>query len=531
MTKRKRNARLSVHTDFVHASDDAPHDENHDASAGHSAEMLSLLKAEERFSKSLVKTCNKSRARSAALRYEHLIEEHYADDPTFFEWDENRALDRQSFDYLFYHREHFKPQVQTCLEIIASKIMHVTADGEDGYFNKLEKNIGWVAHITPILFAMFPEMEKLVRCGLWSNAENSRRCHKPDLCPLCLWNDHLKVLVHAFGTRSGAFNRAEAWWFLTLGFSSNRNNAKWVVQDFDPVAPEAVDGDRAYEPYPVQLGPNRHDQSDPWVGYEDARFLGLIVQEALDELYQSRNVDGYRNKLEGAFLLQPGAETRMNMHGHAVANGSETNAEFIAEQLYNLMAQGLRKYRHQLWHEYYPDVKVCPLSSAQDLEGCVVYSEKIVPIARIVAEAMAKPGARAEDGSWNPAYVFGLERALFELLNEDIPAVFTKFRYDQELLYLRRRKTVGNMTFTDSGTCIGNEPRWHKKIRRERARKQKEKRAERRRREVEAQRNVVVVTPHKPQKRSRKNPRRRKRSLASTTSRKRRSQRAGTENE
>jgi hypothetical protein len=280
------------------------------------------------------------------------------------------------------------------------------------------------------------------------------------------------------------------------------------VEAFDPHVPNPGDGDRGYDPYPIELA-----QEAPEIGYDDARLLGLIVQETLDELYQSDVVDGYRNKLEGAFKLQPRADTRMNLHGHAIANGSETNPDFIAEQLHALMQQGLRKYRRHLCHDYYPDVQVCPVASPKDLERCVIYSEKIVPVARIVADAMAQPAAQRDDGSWNPAYVIGLERSLCQLLNEDIPCVFTKFRYDQELLYLRRRKSVGNMTFTDSGTCIGAEPHWHKKSRWKKAKKQKEEREQRRLEQDKARRNGALVMEQQKQKRTRKNPRRLKRSL------------------
>lgn len=470
--------------------------------------FIEAFKEEERFCRKQAKIVYTSRAKSSAFKYEHLLEDHYADDPSFFLWDENRSLDRQDFDYLFYHRAHFKPWARTCLEIIASKLTHVTLDGADGYFKKLEKNVGWAAHITPIVFGLCRYMDQLVRCGLWSSASNSRRCHIPDLCPLCLWNDHLKVLVQAFGERSGAFARAQAWWFLTLGFTSNRNNSKWVVEDFDPHVPDPGDGDRGYDPYPVELA-----QEAPYIGYTDARLLGLIVQEALDELYQSGLVDGYRNKLEGAFRLRPRADARMNLHGHAVANGSETNPDFMAEQLYALMQQGLRKYRRHLRHDHYPDVQVCPVASPQDLEGCVIYSEKIVPVARIVADAMDEPEAKREDGNWNQAYVIGLETKLCQLLNEDIPCVFTKFRYDEELLYLRRRKTVGNMTFNDSGTCIGREPGWHKKARQKKSKDQKEKRQKRRKEQAEAKKEGVLVVEHKRQKRTRRNPRRLRRSL------------------
>jgi hypothetical protein len=476
--------------------------------------IIEAFKREDRFYRKQAKIAYKSRAKSSAFKYEHLLEDHYADDPSFFQWDENRSLDRQDFDYLFYHRAHFKPWVRTCLEIIASKLTHVTLDGDDGYFKKLERNVGWVSHITPIVLGHYRYMNELVRCGLWSNAKNSRRCHIPDLCPLCLWNDHLKVQVQAFGEHSSAFARAQAWWFLTLGFTSNPNNSKWIVKGFDPQVPNPGDGDRGYDPYPVELA-----QEAPYIGYTDARLLGLIVQEALDELYQSGLVDGYRNKLEGAFRLQPRADTRMNLHGHAVANGSETNPNFIAEQIYTRMQQGLHKYRRHLRHDYYPDVQVCPVATAKDLERCIIYSEKIVPIAKIVADAMAQPEAKRDDGSWKADYCFGLEIKLCQLLNEDIPCVFTKFRYDEELLYLRRRKTVGNMTFNDSGTCIGTEPGWHRKARQKKSERQKEKREKRRKEQAEAEKNGVLVIPHKRQKRTRTNPRRLKRSLGRWASR------------
>ena len=504
----KRNPPRTAQAAPVHASADALDDAATPVTSPAVKAVLEALKAEERFQRKHVKVTEQSRATSAAFRYEHLIEDHHADDSAFFSWNENRALDGQDFDYLFYHRAHFKPWARTCLEIIASKLTHVTQDSDDGYFNKLEKNIGWVAHITPIVLAPYRFMDELVRCGMWSNASNSRRCHKPDLCSLCLWNDHLKVLVQAFGKRSGAFARARAWWFLTLGFTSNPNNSKWVVKNFDPQVPNPGDGDRGYDPYPIELA-----QEAPYIGYTDARILGLIVQETLDELYQSDLVDGYRNKLEGAFQLRPRADTRMNMHGHAIANGSETNSNFIAEQLYTLVQQGLRKYRHHLRHDYYPDVQVCSVASASDLERCVIYSEKVIPVARIVAEAMAQPEARREDGTWNPAYASGLQTKLCQLLNEDIPNVFTKFRYDEELLCLRRRKTVGNMTFKDSGTCIGSEPRWHKKSRRKKSKNQKAEWKKRRQEEVEAKKNGTLVMKRHKQKRTRKNPRRLKRSL------------------
>jgi hypothetical protein len=36
----------------------------------------------------------------------------------------------------------------------------------------------------------------------------------------------------------------------------------------------------------------------------------------------------------------------------------------------------------------------------------VRYSEKIIPVGGIVAEALAQPEAKRGDGSWNPTYAF-----------------------------------------------------------------------------------------------------------------------------
>ena len=129
-------------------------------------------------------------------------------------------------------------------------------------------------------------MDKLIRCGLWVNAKNSRRCHLSHLCPLCHWVDDLKLLVEAYGEESGAFAKARLWSFVTLGFTSNPNNSKWSVKNFelqDPERPGAdpelfadadpgllAGVDRSYNPYPVALGPTRDDPSDPWMGYDDA---------------------------------------------------------------------------------------------------------------------------------------------------------------------------------------------------------------------------------------------------------------------
>ena len=155
----KRNPPRKAHAAPVHAPAGALDDVATPVASPAAKAALEAFKEEERFQRKQVKVTEKSRAKSAAFRYEHRIEDHYADDPSFFAWNENRSCDRQSFDYLFYHRAHFKPWARTCLEIIASKLTHVTQDDEDGYFNKLERNVGWAAHITPIVLAAYRFMD------------------------------------------------------------------------------------------------------------------------------------------------------------------------------------------------------------------------------------------------------------------------------------------------------------------------------------------------------------------------------------
>ena len=447
-------------------------------SAADARRLLRKIEAEQRFLQTHEKNSEEIRAAQAARLYDHQLVDEKLDDISFSEWSLNRAHDILDFDYLFFHRGHLIPTCSNHLEVISAKINYVTRDGEDGYFKKLEKNVGWTRHITPIVMACVACADKLVMCGIWSHAKNSRRCHYPDLCPCCLWNDLLKLLITAYGTQSGAFGKAEAWWFITCGFTTNPNNAKFVSRGLEPDDLDYVLVDRGYDPYPTQLGRGiNNEATDPDFDYDDVRVLGLIIQDAMDSLYQGQLVDGYRNKLEGAFGIFPGRPNRVNLHGHAIANGSETNGQFLAEQLFEAMANGLLKYKDHLGRNYFPDVTVLRIKSAQDLQRCIRYSEKVVPVDVIVAEAMARPEAKLANGLWDETYACNLETSLMRLLGDDLPNIFIGFRLDKHLHNLRRRKTVGNMTFNDKGTCIGNEPRWHINLRHKRAKKLREYRA------------------------------------------------------
>jgi hypothetical protein len=427
----------------------------------------------------------------------------------FFRWS-RRQYDRQDFDYLLHHRHRLDETIKEHLEIVAAKITHLNKDGSDGYFNKLERNIGWTPYITPIIFSKSRHADSLVRCGLWLNSQNSGRCHKTDYCPNCHWNDILKVLVEAFGSQSGAFGRAPAWSFITCGFTTSQKNSTALGRGLDPEDFQLMRGDHLYDPYPVLIGTHDGTPDCEFVGYNDARMLAVIIQEALDELYQAHYIDGYRNKLEGAFKISAGGAKGANIHGHTIANGSETNMQFLAEDLHASMKRGLQKHARLLNRHYHPNVLVLRIASPEDLQRCIVYTEKIVAVDKIVADAMKQPNATGPDGKPSPEYVRALDESLRELIDDDMENIFTGFWLDRETRFLRRRKTVGNMQFSDDpGFCIGDEPDWNVAKRHKAAHFRKEARAAKRKRDAE----LGIIRVRKPQKRRRKRPRRLSRSL------------------
>jgi hypothetical protein len=296
------------------------------------------------------------------------------------------------------------------------------------------------------------------------------------------------VLVQSFGVKSGAFGRSACWSLITCGFTTNPANAKAVGRNLGEDDFHHVRGDDYYDAFPTMLGNEDENPDDFSDGYQDARILAAIVQEALDELYHCDVVDGYRNKIEGAFRIKPNARPPMpdspqagplyvNMHGHAIANGGETNLQFIADTLAQLMEAGLQKFKEELLGDYHPDVLVLGIPSAEALVACTVYAEKVVAVEAIVKDAMLKPGATLESGQPNPQYVKALDESRNQLLDGHIPNLFGQFSLDDETRWLRRRKTVGNMQFRDGYTFIGREPNWHKEMRHKKAKALKDKRA------------------------------------------------------
>lgn len=429
------------------------------------------LRTEDRWTRAQELRDDNAKASCEANAYDNYLSERYADDPGFRQWNSNRALYYQDFDYLHFHRRRFAPPIPKHLEIIASKITHIAANGEDGYFRKLQRNIGWTPHIVPMVFTQHPVVDKLVRCGLWSSASNSRRCHRTDLCSLCLWNDVLKVQVAAFGKLSGAFRRAKRWWSFTLSYTANSANSKCAFKTLDRDDLAYIKGrfnssglyGGYYDRHPVAFADETGDQS--WAGMEEARVLWLVGQQAVEAMYP-QILDGYRLKLEGAFSIVPMRGTFLLPHVHAVGNSSvEDNGEFIAEMLYEAMQDGLEKHGDFLSRDYFPDVKVFEVPGAAALERCLIYLEKVVPIGLIVAHAMSRPSARLDSATWNPAYVTSLRHLLHGLIDDLTENIFRGFKLFDHLVTLRRRKAVGNMTFRDTGTGIGREPMWHRRLR------------------------------------------------------------------
>jgi hypothetical protein len=437
--------------------------------------LQSHLRDEDQLFAKLDSTSEKGKARCAAFSYEDLLSDRYRDDPSFKVWNRNRALDIQNYDYLFWHRHNVNELTRTYLEIIAAKITHINQDDKDGYFKGLERNVNWTRHITPLLFSQYAYLDNLVRCGIWAHAKNSRRCHKPDYCSNCHWNDILKARVEAFGEDSGTFERMESQnltaTFITLGYTTQQANSKSVGRDFKGERIIVSGGSPEYDPYPVCLGFDDCDSTLPWLGYLDAKLLGLIAQQAMEHTYKEKLFAGYHFKIEGAFKLVPDGANRINLHAHSVANGPVDNPQFRADVLFKYMRQGLHRYRKHLRGDYYPDVLVERLESASDFQKCICYSEKVIPIGLIVGEAMGHPEAKLSDGRWNTEYISEVQTALMRLVNDDIPAILTALKRERLFQNLRRRKTVGNFTFNDRGTCIGDEPAWHKGLRRTKAKR------------------------------------------------------------
>jgi hypothetical protein len=343
-----------------------------------------------------------------------------------------------------------------------------------------------VDYIAPLLFTAHDIIDPVTRCGLWANAKNSRRCHKPDLCAYCLWLDYLEVLVLAFGSASGAFYKAPLWLFMTLSYTTNPKNSKTAFKTLEKEDYAYVkDGFSSsglyggfYDPHPVQLGDENGDNE--WFGVTDARILMLVAQKAVRSVYPEL-LDGYKIKSECAFSIIPHRGIFCLPHLHGVSNtGKESDGMHIARRLYTAMETGLSKYPESLSREYFPDVKLFAIPTPEDLERVFKYTEKIVPIDLIVRFAMTRPNAKTTDGKWNRPFLSNLEhKLLVSLIDLITDTLFHSFTSSDGLHYLPRRKTVGNMVFKDKkDACIGSEPEKHAIKRRKNAKEAKKRRNE-----------------------------------------------------
>ena len=68
------------------------------------------------------------------------------------------------------------------------------------------------------------------------------------------------------------------------------------------------------------------------------------------------------------------------------------------------------------------------MESPEHLEASLVYMEKVVPVDKILAEALLRPEAKLPDGRWNPRYLMLLENSLYQLVQWDLVHIFTRFK-------------------------------------------------------------------------------------------------------
>lgn len=469
---------------------------------------LRAIQREDRWWRKHERDSEQMRAAHAARSTEIALRAELKERGEDWVWNPKFALDLRDFPYLFLHRMKFGKRTRDWLEIVNAKITHIGNAGGDGYFKKLEQNIGWTQYIAPIIFAAVSIVDKLVRCGIWSHAKNSRRCHQTEFCSLCLWNDILKALVYAFGRHSGAFARATSWWFITIGWTVNPANAGCRCGDYDPAAVRPYARDRGYDPYPVVLGLGDDDPDLSFLGYENARILGVVMQWAIGELYHRGYINGYHSRHEGEYRLNPGGANRVNFHDHTIANGDDANGQFIAEKLREFVNEGLAKFGTGLSRTYYADIHVRRITSPEHLEHAICYGEKIVPIAYAVDDALARPEARAADGFYDPRYIAKLKDSLARLIDDDIPSIFSGARLNEEQPRLFRRLTDGNMEFNDKGTCIGPEPEWHVRKRHRASQLTRESRQRKKEREEQMRKDGIPVPAKKKYLRRRKGHRR-----------------------
>lgn len=372
--------------------------------------------------------------------------------------------DITDFDFRFRHRHLLSDQSRERLEIIAAKLRWRKKDGGRGFFAQMEHNdFDWKSHASVIASIRGQWADSVIRCGIWTQGNtkkrNSGRCHEHDLCPLCVWIDHLKLIEESFGPELGAFARGKSWFNMHLSVRASRANScalgrGLTDKDWDIENPNGMYSE-LYESRPVGLSVSLdHDVAE---GIQTCRFAFLAVQKALDAAYAKGKgiLGGYRQKLEVGLSLPP---THALPHAHSVGNGRDENPQFIADLLYEEMDKVLQHYRDELTIPLYPSVRVFSITSGGDLLRCLKYLEKIIPLNLIVRIAQQQLSAKNPDGTWNMEFLDMLESDLLDL-HDQLCDLRGGFRFFDEFYWVQRRRSLGNMRYGKQ--FIGSEPDWH----------------------------------------------------------------------
>jgi len=399
-----------------------------------------------------------------------------ASNPELTKFDANRFADPTDFDYRFRHRYRLPVWLRKRLGIIVAKLEYIREDGSPGFFAKMQANgIDWKSHISVIATIRGTWADSVIRCGIWTKGSNrkrnSGRCHQHDVCPLCVWVDHLRFLTAAFGVDSGAFARVRNWFVIHLSVRDSKENSRAIGKWLEPEDYDFVNDSGMYsEIYADRTVPLEGDEDI--FGLQTCRFVFLAVQAALDAIYNDDTVYGYRQKLEVALSLTP---TRGLPHGHAIVCGDETNPQFIADESYAQMEAVLARYRSEMAVDLWPSVRVFAIPSPPDLLRCAKYLEKTIPLGLLAKEVLNRPTAYNPDGTPNRRVFKVLEASLSNLSNE-LKSLSGGFRaFDRELYWLQRRRSLVKMRCGDN--FVDLEPDWHKWQRKRNAKNQAERRS------------------------------------------------------
>lgn len=421
-------------------------------------------------------TCGKKEFERLVARAARSYDRKLASDPEVAKFDANRLADPTDFDYRFRHRHRLPAWLRERLEIIAAKLEYKRKDGSPGFFAKMQINgIDWKSHISVIATIPGVWAESIIRCGIWTKGSNrkrnSGRCHQYDVCPLCVWVDHLRFLSSAFAVDSGALMRGRNWFAIHLSVRDSKANSRAIGKRLEPEDYDFVNDSGMYSEIYADRPVPLEGEADIG-GIQTSQTVFLAVQKALDSIYHRGIVSGYRQKLEVALSLTP---TRGLPHGHAVACGGEADPQFIADELYAEMEKILAQHRSEMAVDLYPSVRVFAVPSPLDLLRCAKYLEKAIPLGLLTKAVLNRPAVYHPDGSPNRRIFKALETSLLNLPNQ-LKLLSGGFRaIDHQFHWLQRRRSLGRMRCGKK--FAGLEPYWHERQRERNAAKQAQRRA------------------------------------------------------